>query len=163
LIERTKIFFFSILAGKKASDENATTMAAEAEPTPTTTPTPTPQTVGYKTFANAEEAKSYFRHILTNYSRRQDTNAYEFQNILSLVERGHPNAVDKLKGGVTAIQIRERRYVPIDHHALSLSLFLSRLVSHRVVSVVSVVSVVESEKQNDDGSLAPRSLAGKRP
>ena len=56
-------------------------MAAEAEPTPTTTPTP--QTVGYKTFANAEEAKSYFRHILTNYSRRQDTNAYEFQNILS--------------------------------------------------------------------------------
>lgn len=134
-------------------------MAAEAEPTTTpTTTTPTPQTVGYKTFANAEDAKSYFRHILTNYSRRQDTNAYEFQNILSLVERGHPNAVDKLKGGVTAIQIRERRYVPIDHHALSL--FLSRLVSHRVVSVVSVV---ESEKQNDDGSLAPRSLAGKRP
>ena len=162
LIERTKIFFFSILAGKKASDENATTMAAEAEPTPTTTTTtttPTTQTVGYKTFANAEEAKSYFRHILTNYSRRQDTNAYEFQNILSLVERGHPNAVDKLKGGVTAIQIRERRYVPIDHHALSVSLFLSRLVSHRVVSVVSVVSVVESEKQNDDGSLT-RSLAG---
>ena len=87
-------------------------MTAEAEPTPT------PKTVGYKTFVNAEEAKSYFRHILTNYSRRQDTNAYEFQNILSLVERGHPNAEDKLKGGVTAIQIRERRYVPIDDHAL---------------------------------------------
>ena len=45
--------------------------------------------------------------------------------------------------------------------SLSLSLFLSRLVSHRVVSVVSVVSVVESEKQNDDGSLA-RSLENGR-
>ena len=170
LIERTKIFFFSILAGKKASDENATTMAAEAEPTPTpttTTTTPTPQTVGYKTFANAEEAKSYFRHILTNYSRRQDTNAYEFQNILSLVERGHPNAVDKLKGGVTAIQIRERRYVPIDHHALSLSLFISRLVSHRVAScrIVSYRSYRSSRarsKTTTAHSLLARSLENGR-
>ena len=67
------------------------------------------QTVGYRTFANSEEAKTYYRNILTNYTRRQDTNAYEFHNILSLVERGHPNAEEKLAGGVTAIQIRERR------------------------------------------------------
>lgn len=67
------------------------------------------QTVGYKTFETAEECKAYFRNILSNYSRRQDTNAYEFHNILALVEQGHPNAAAKLAGGVTAIQIRERR------------------------------------------------------
>lgn len=67
------------------------------------------KTVGYKTFETADECKAYFRNILSNYARRQDTNAYEFHNILALIEQGHPNAAEKLAGGVRAIQIRERR------------------------------------------------------
>jgi hypothetical protein len=67
------------------------------------------QTVGYMTFETADECKAYFRNILSNYSRRQDTNAYEFHNILALIEQGHPNAAEKLAGEVRAIQIRERR------------------------------------------------------
>ncbi len=67
------------------------------------------QTVGYRTFETADQCKAYFRNILTNYSRRQDTNAYEFHNILALIEKGHPNAAEKLAGGVRAIQIRELR------------------------------------------------------
>lgn len=67
------------------------------------------QTIGYRTFSNGEECRSYFRHILTSYRRNQDLNEYEQHNILCLIEKGHPRASEKLQGGIKAIQVREKK------------------------------------------------------
>jgi hypothetical protein len=68
-----------------------------------------PISIGYKTFADAEECRGYFRHILTGYRRNQDLNEYEVHNVMQLIEKGHPHAEKKLEGGIRAIQIREKR------------------------------------------------------
>jgi hypothetical protein len=67
------------------------------------------QTIGYRTFSNGEECRSYFRHILTSYRRNQDLNEYEHHNLIHLIEKGHPRAAEKLQGGVKSIQVKERK------------------------------------------------------
>lgn len=68
-----------------------------------------PVSIGYKTFANDDECRAYFRHILTSYRRHQDLNDYEKHNVIDLIEKGHPQAERKMSGGVKAIQVREKR------------------------------------------------------
>ncbi len=65
--------------------------------------------IGYKTFANDEECRAYFRHILTSYRRNQDLNDYEKHNVIDLIKKGHPQAEKKMSGGVRAIQVREKK------------------------------------------------------
>lgn len=68
----------------------------------------TQRKVGYKVFDSEEACRDYFRGILSGYRKHQDLNEYEYHNVMALVESYHPNAENKLQGGVRAIQIREK-------------------------------------------------------
>lgn len=63
--------------------------------------------IGYRTFQNGRECYDYYHTLLMKYRKHQNLNEYEHHNLLQLIEKGHPDAMRKLSGGVSAFQIRE--------------------------------------------------------
>jgi len=97
--------------GVEGRSQNASRPAGGGEQihNPEWTRRPLPVTLHKMTFRDAASLKSYFRDLRENAELYKDLDEFHHNVILELLQKGHPNARQKIGPGIKAFQVRPLR------------------------------------------------------